>query len=76
MNTTDQQTGDYPESDNFDCRTRIFSGTDLVVCLMESPGCPWAMPYGNECFCRHASAKQFVNLPQGAASRHISIAPR
>ena len=35
----------------------MFVGTDLVRCLMEATQCQWAMPFGNERFCKHPSAK-------------------
>jgi len=74
MNTINQQTSKPKTSGSEECRTRIFSGTALVVCLMESPGCPWAMPFGNESFCKHPSARQFVNPQPGNTSLLASVA--
>lgn len=47
------------------CRMRIFTGTDLIECLMESIHCQWAMSYGySRILCKHPDAKLQVNSNQ------------
>jgi len=63
-NAPTEQPDNHLKNENFNCRTRSAGNTGLVECLMKTIGCPWVSSLGDTRYCKHPSAKQFVDSNQ------------